>query len=127
MLHWPLPAGSSVFVTFDEQDSQRWEASGEVSEPGWLERFGLSSPLAHPYSRVPIATNGAGMPCPSPFSFGDPAAAKAVAIAQKVETELDKIAATLITGSNSGGSVVFDTPYAAPTAGITAAEKLKSE
>lgn len=91
MLHFPLPAGSSVFVTFDEIDCQQWEKTGEVSEPAWLERHGLSCPLAHPYSRTPIATSGANMPCPTPFSFGDAAAAKALAVAEKVSARLDAI------------------------------------
>jgi protein gp138 len=91
LLHWPLTAGDSVCVTFDEQDAQRWEASGQVSEPGWLERFGLSSALAHPYSRKPIATSGAGMVCPSPFSFGDPAAAHLLARADKNDANFQKI------------------------------------
>lgn len=84
VLHWPLAVGDSVFLTFDEVDVQRWEDSGEVCEPGWLERFGLSSPLAHPYSRTPIATDGAGMVCPSPFSFGGPAS-DFVAVSTKVD------------------------------------------
>lgn len=85
LIHFPLSAGDSVFVTFDEQDSQLWETSGNVCEPAWLERFGLSSALAHPYSRKTLTTNGAGMVCPSPFSFGEPAAAKFVSDSTKVD------------------------------------------
>jgi hypothetical protein len=91
MLHWPLPAGSSVFVTFDEQDAQQWETNGQVSEPKWLERHGLASALAHPYARTPVATSGANMPCPSPFSFGNAAAAKVLAVAELVSARLDAI------------------------------------
>lgn len=132
VLHWPLPAGSSVFVTFDEQDSQRWEDTGQASEPGWLERFGLSSALAHPYAREAVVTTGACMVCPSPFSFGDSTAAKAVAIAEKVEAQLSTLKSAI-----SGAAVVASDGGAAFKANIlgalsswpasTAATKLKAE
>lgn len=129
LLHWPLTAGDSVFVTFDEQDAQRWEASGQVSEPGWLERFGLSSALAHPYSRKPIATSGAGMVCPSVFTFGDPAAAHLLARADKNDANFQKIVDMFshwVVAPNDGGaalkalasSLAFD---------ATAVTKLKAE
>lgn len=132
MLHLPLIAGDSVFVTFDEQDSQRWETNGQVSESGWLERFGLSSPLAHPYSRKAIATSGACMVCPSPFSFGDSAAAKALAVAEKVEallTTLKNAISSAATVPNDGGAAFKAAIVGAlgswPSS--TAATKVKSE
>jgi hypothetical protein len=133
-LHWPLAAGDSVFLTFDEVDVQRWENTGEVCEPGWLERFGLSSPLAHPYSRAGVSgATGANMACPSPFSFGNPAAAKAVAIAEAVSARLDSIQAAFDTHTHNylpgPGAAVPSLPPASPIGPLApvAAAKLKAE
>lgn len=132
MLHWPIEAGDSVFVTFDEQDSQRWEVSGKVSEPGWLERFGLSSGIAHPYSRKVIVTSGAQMVCPSAFVFGDPASAQFAALSNKVDANF----ATLVTLFNAHThlSAAPGSPTAVPAPPMvgssfpaTACAKLKAE
>lgn len=132
LLHWPLTTGDSVFVSFDEQDAQRWEASGQVSEPGWLERFGLSSALAHPYSRKPIATSGAGMVCPSVFTFGDPVAAQFVPQDAKLQAALSALKSAIsgaVTVPNDGGASLKSTILAAlgswPPA--TTSAKLKTE
>jgi hypothetical protein len=129
-LHWPLAVGDSVFVTFDEVDVQRWEDSGEVCEPGWLERFGMSSPLAHPYSRAGVSgATGANMACPSPFSFGNPASALFVALSDKVDQNFQ----TLMTAFNTHVHATAALgPPVVPTVPLTpfeptAAEKLKSE
>lgn len=132
ILHFPLAVGDSVFLTFDEVDVQRWEGNGEVCEPGWLERHGLSCPLAHPYSRAAITTTGANMICPSPFSFGDAAAARAVTrddLNQSALSALKSAISGAVTVPNDGGASLKSTILAAlgswPTA--TAAGKLKSE
>lgn len=131
MLHWPLPVGSSVFVTFDEIDCQQWEKTGEVSEPAWLERHGLSSPLAHPYSRTPIATAGAGMPCPSPFSFGSPAAAHFVALANLVDANFATLVSLFNGHTHPTAGTGAPSPPTVPMTGgtypATASAKLKAE
>jgi len=127
ILHFPLAVGDSVFLTFDEVDVQRWEGNGEVCEPGWLERHGLSCPLAHPYSRLAIATTGANMVCPSPFSFGNAVAAHLLARADKLETELGKIALAFSTFIPGSGGASFPNAYSAPSSGSTACTKVKSE
>jgi protein gp138 len=130
ILHWPLAVGDSVFVTFDEVDVQRWEGTGEVCEPGWLERFGLSSPLAHPYSRATIATAGANMVCPSPFSFGTAAAAQFVALAPKVDAAwaaLFSAMAALPAGPLAGAALSTAFATLAGAYLPSAAGKLKSE
>lgn len=132
-LHWPLAVGDSVFLTFDEVDVQRWEDTGEVCEPGWLERFGLSSVLAHPYSRKPITTSGAGMVCPSTFSFGNAASAKALAIAEEVSARLDLIQSKFDAHTHpylpGPGSPTPTLPTATPIGPLApvAATKVKSE
>lgn len=125
MLHFPLPVGSSVFVSFDEQDAQQWETNGERADPKWLERFPLASALAHPYSRTPIATSGANMPCPSPFSFGNAAAAHEVTRDDLLQSLISDLVTWVQTGvAPSGGGPVTYGPFS-PSA--TAASKLKAE
>ena len=130
MLHWPLAAGDSVFLTFDEVDVQRWETTGEVCEPGYLERHGLSSPLAHPYSRAGVAgANGARMVCPSPFSFGGPAAAF-VASSPKVDAAwgaLFSAMAALPPGPLAGAALSSAFSALASAYQSSAATKLKAE
>jgi protein gp138 len=128
-LHLPLTAGDTVWISFDEVDSQSWEDSGQVANPGWLERFGLSSPLAHPYTRQPPTTNGAQMVCPSPFVFGDTAAAQFVALANLVDANFQKIIALFSgwTPAPNDGGAALKTASASLSFDPTAAGKLKSE
>ena len=133
ILHFPLAVGDSVFLTFDEVDVQRWESNGEVCEPGWLERHGLSCPLAHPYSRAAIATTGANMICPSPFSFGNSGAAQFVALANLVKSRLDSIQSAFDAHTHlyspGPSSPAPTAPPASPIGPLAAvaAGKLKSE
>lgn len=131
ILHFPLAVGDSVFLTFDEVDVQRWEGNGAVCEPGWLERHGLSSPLAHPYSRTAIGTTGANMVCPSPFSFGNAAAAQLVALSNKVDANFTTLVSLFNAHTHPTAGTGSPSPPTVPMSGAsypaTAAGKLKSE
>lgn len=89
--HWPLAAGDSGWLFFSEADVQRWQETGEVSDPREQRRHTLGSPLFLPIPRVPPSAVGAFMACPSAFSFGNPALAQALARADKVEAELNSL------------------------------------
>lgn len=124
-LHFPLAAGDTVWLMFAEADMQKWESTGQESPPGWLERHGLGSLVAYPFSRKALATTGgARLVAPAPFTVGNLVSAQLVALAPLVAAELAKIAATLLTGSSGGGPVVFGTPYSPSD---VAATKLKAE
>lgn len=109
LFHLPLAAGDAVYVTFDGHDAQPWEKTGLTSDVTWFEQHGMSSPLAHPYSRLPIASDGANMVCPTPFSFGNVASAKFLAWAETVDANFQKIAdmfSTWVIVPNDGGGAL---------------------
>lgn len=85
VLHFPLVKGDSVLLVFAEVDTQQWEGSGEVSNPLWLERFGLGSPTAYPFGRTAGGATGANLVAPTPFVVGSAVSAQFVADAVKVE------------------------------------------
>lgn len=127
--HLPLAAGDTVWLSFDEVDAQQWETSGQPSNPGWIERFGLSSVLAHPYTRAPPTTNGAQMVCPSPFVFGDAAAAQFAALSNLVDANFAALAgafsAWAVTPNDGGAALKL--LVAALSFSPTAATKLKAQ
>lgn len=90
-LSLPVAAGDTGRLHFAETDESQWESTGEVSNPRDLTRHGLGSCVFVPSPRMPPATVGAYMACPSPFSFGDPAVAKLLAVAEKVDQELNDL------------------------------------
>lgn len=72
------------------------------------------------------------MACPSPFTFGDPTAAQALARADKVEQELATLKdaiANAVVAPNNGGASLTSTILAALGSwpGSTAAAKIKAE
>ena len=101
-LSLPVEAGDAGRLHFAETDESQWESTGEVSNPRDLTRHGLGSCVFVPSPRQPPATVGAYMACPSPFSFGDPATAQLVAIAQKVDAAISAIVTWSGTHVHSG-------------------------
>lgn len=103
--HAVLTPGAELFVEFEE---------GSRAKPVVVGFVGKGGPGHVPVSlaidaTTEIALGGTG--------------ASFVALASHVSTELGKIATTLATGSNSGGPVVFGTPY---TPASVAATKVKA-
>jgi hypothetical protein len=130
-LHLPLAVGDTGWLMFAETDTSRWRATGEVSNPRDLSRHGLSSPTFFPTPRVPPTDDGAYMACPDAFSFGSPAAAKLLALAEKVDQELNDLKSVFSGWSpvpNDGGAAlkVAVTTWAG-TPADTACTKLKAE
>lgn len=132
-LHLPLANGDTVWLMFAEADIQKWESTGQESPPGWLERHGLGSLVAYPFSRTPKATTGgARLVAPTPFSVGDSATAKLLAIAELVEEQLlalkDAISGAAVSAGD-GGATFKSNIIAALSAwpATTACSKLKAE
>ena len=90
-LHLPAAVGDTGWLFFAETDTARWQASGQVSNPRDLTRHGLGSPIFFPTPRVPPATVGAFLACPDVFSFGNPLFAELVAVASKVDQQLNDL------------------------------------
>ena len=139
--HGVLAAGDGVDLVFSTFSHSGYRNTGSVSTPQDLSPQSLSYPKAYPGFKPKKETgkdtdNSIGVPTSGPTNPArlhftgagvevGKTALQAVAIAQKVEAELALIAATLLTGSNSGGPVVFGTPYGPP--GSTGASNLKAE
>lgn len=123
----PYTAGDPVMLIFSEQSYAEWLATGQISSPKDIRRHGVGYPFAIPGPRPAskalsslsstkmvvgrdgqeeLITIGAGQ-----LDLGV-TGVQFVALANLVANELSKIQKTLGTGSNSGGPVVFDTPYA---------------
>lgn len=136
VLHFPLVKGDSVLLVFAEVDTQQWEVSGEVSNPLWLERFGLGSPTAYPFRRTAGGAAGANLVAPTPFVIGNPTSAQLVALANKVDAALASIQSAFDAHTHTvatTGSAAAQTGTAAPVVSpigslpATAAVKLKAE
>lgn len=135
VFHLPLVKGDSVLLVFAEVDTQQWEVSGEISNPLWLERFGLGSPTAYPFGRTAGGASGANLVAPSPFVIGSPAGAQFVALANLVKARLDAIQSAfdththVITMTAPAGAAGTAAPSASPIGPLApvAAGKLKSE
>lgn len=139
--------GDTVWLMFAEADTQKWETTGQESPPGWLGRHALGSLVAYPYSRTrPPQSAGpdpspegrkayANLPqmvAPEPFHVGEPADAKFLALAEKVEQQLTALknaisSATVV--AMDGGASLKTTILAALVAwpSDTACTKLKAE
>lgn len=90
-LHFPLAAGDAGWLLFSEVATSAYYQTGEVSDAGDAERFGLSSPLFLPCRRTASTAVGANLVAPTPFTVGTPATAQFVALANLVLVELNKI------------------------------------
>jgi hypothetical protein len=139
----PVSVGDSVLVMFSDLSCDVWSAGpvgNSAVDPGWVGQHTHDSPFAIPMvspaagvltstptNKVVIGKDNADEQIligPSDIELGR-GATDFVALASKVEAELNKIAATLATGSNSGGPVVFATPYTTP--GPVAATLVKAQ
>ena len=133
-LHGTLAAGDTGDLIFSTYSHNEWQASGQVSTPGDLKTHNLGSAKFYPGLRnkknaAPDTDNSIGLPGGLRLHFGASAVSAGsggafVALASLVLAELNKIAATLLTGSNGGGPVVFATPY---TPASVAASNLKAD
>ncbi len=137
----PVKVGDYVLLIFSDLSCDTWSASssGTPVDPGFVGQHTHDSPFAIPM----VAPDAKALTSPSSnqLVIGEDAsdaqirigagqinlgrsASDFVALATKVLTELQKIQATLLTGSNSGGPVVFGTPY---TASPVAATKVQAQ
>lgn len=133
-IHFTLAAGDSGDLIFSSMSHNEWQASGDVSTPGNLRPHDLASAKFYPGIRskknaAPDTDASIGIPGGLRAHFGSASidvgsGGQFVALAGLVLAELNKIAATLATGSNGGGPVVFATPY---TASPVAASNLKAD
>lgn len=139
-LHFPLAAGDYVLLVFSEAAIGHWRETGQLADPGDLERHSLSYPFAIP-GIAPNAgkltdapTDEAVINAPGVFRVGAPSA-DFVALSAKVDAQLDALkqaiaAAAVTEGGASGlnGMTALNTNLAAwPLPAGTAATKLKAE
>lgn len=128
MIWLPVAVGDSVLILFTDLSADTWRSGdGSPQDPAWLgvhtadSAFALpmfapdSRPLTSPptdATKIIIGQDGsaAQIRIGADIELGSPAT-DFVALASKVLTELTKIQATLATGANSGGPVVFSLPY----------------
>jgi hypothetical protein len=117
---FPLVAGDTVLLVFCERPIGQWRYTGRDGSPGDQSAHGLGSAVAIPglfANKDKLAASafpGAGIMVAAGANetrLGAATASAYVALASLVATELGKIQTTLGTGSNSGGAVVFGTPY----------------
>lgn len=138
--HKPLAAGDSGMLIFSESAFALWRVSsqsGQVSDPGDLSRHGLSYPYFVPgcwtdANPLPDAPTDHAVSIVQNFlrvSKANSTTADFVALAAKVEVELNKIATALASATWPGGTsaapVVYGTPYTSP--GAVAATSLKTD
>lgn len=117
-LHFPLAKGDYVILLFQEAATGHWRESGEVSEPGDLTRFGFGYPVAFPgiapnagaLADAPDGEAVINVPDGKVLRVGG-AAADFVALAAKVEAELEKIANAFTTFVPGSGGASFPNAY----------------
>lgn len=126
----PLSVGQSVQCHFQDLDDSGYRVTGQQGDPLFTRRFGSNSCYCVPddVTDAGIATDAAA--AGSAMIIGkDGSQAEIritstgiqlgatggdyVALASLVAHELGKIASSMATGSNTGGPVVFATPYVA--------------
>lgn len=99
----PLEAGDHVLLVFSEAAISQWRVTGDISDPGDLERHGLSYPIAIPCiapdaEPLPSAASGALVTTPSGGALSVSEAGGApepVAIASKVQANHEAILGVL--------------------------------
>lgn len=140
----PVKVGDKVWLQFGERSLDRLLTLGydsdvdpitgsKTTNDPLLRRFSLDDAVAIPAdvvttiqdfsdSALVMGKDGGGPQVAVDDNFaylGAQSGANFVALANLVKAELDKIQATLLTGSNSGGPVVFGTPYTASPVAAT--------
>lgn len=132
----PLAAGDHVDLVFQDVDISRWRETGALSDPGDLTRHGLSYPVAYPViapdaDALPeIGDDEAVIDGPTLIRLGGPSA-DYVALAAKVDAELDRLWTLLTTWTvvaNDGGQALKTAALAqAGSVQTVAATKVKAE
>lgn len=133
--HKPLAKGDHGWLIFSEDSYAHWRATGEISEPGDLTRHSISYPFFLPGAwpdddPLPDVGGTEGVhivPAGSfrRFSKAGSTTADFVALAAKVEIELNKIATAFSTFVPGSGGASFPQAYTSP--GAVAATSLKSD
>lgn len=131
-LHFPLEPGDFVLLVFSEAAIGHWRETGQLADPGDLERHSIGYPFA-----IPGIAPNAGVIADAPegeavltvppgkvLRVGGELA-ELVALASKVETELQRIATAFATFVPGSGGASFPDAYTAPAS--VAATKLKAE
>lgn len=131
-MQFPVTKGDGVWVMFSEAAWAEYRTTGELADPGDLRRHDVSYPCAIPVCRpvpqllTPIGANEAVLDVPSGqvFRVGG-TGAQFVALANKVNAELSKIATAFSSFVPGSGGASFNSTYT--TAGDVSATKLKAE
>lgn len=128
-LQAPLLPGDAVFLLFSEVCWAQYRKSGVIAPPGDMRRFDLSWPVALPVKLMGAlrAVTGPHLEIPDGQALtvgGDPALCKAVAIAELIEAELNKIAQALATGTAGPYPVVFSSVYHGVGPGAVASDSI---
>jgi hypothetical protein len=133
----PLAAGDPVLLVFCEMDFGAWRTSGAVSDPISVRRHGLNayaipggcddaSALPAPGGKLVVGKVGGPVMKIDAAGIELGAAASAfVALADKVNEELGKIADAFTSFIPGSGGASFSMPYT--TAGDVSATKVKAE
>ena len=123
---WPLSVGSKVTLHAYDLDPTVHRQTGNVEDPADVRRHGGTYWMAIPgdVTDQGLGATAGQIVIDGPGITLGAGATSFVALATLVATELGKIAATLATGSNSGGPVVFASPY---TPGSVAATVVKAK
>lgn len=135
-LHFPMEKGDHVTLVFSEVATGQWRATGEVSEPGDLERNSLSYPIGIPGTETDeraidaanATTNEVVLALGTGKTFRVGAAsAGAVALAGPIETWVDALITAL--GAVPATAAVASAMGAATTAlhATIKATKLKAQ
>jgi hypothetical protein len=128
-LRFPLAKGDSVLLVFSQWADGAWRETGQVSEPVDVTKHGPSYAKAFAMSRA--ASYPSADPqliAPSPFVVGDLAAAKLLAVAEKVDQNLNSLKTWLDAHTHPAPGGATSPPAApSPSPAATACAKLKSE
>jgi len=127
-ISFPVAVGDEVLLVFCTMDPAEWLRTGEVGPPpdrrihSLAHAFAIPARMrtavaAHSATDLVIAKDGGVVLKLTASRLEVGGSTDSVPRDSLLQSELAKIQATLLTGSNSGGAVVFGTPYtAAPTA-----------
>jgi len=147
IITFPLTEGDTVLLVFSESSTAEWHDANASTQPADLRRhsggYPFAIPGAYPGGAMPLSSDSADVAArnagivlgqhagenrieisSSGIKLGK-SAVDFVALASAVLIELNKIKATLLTGTSvSGGAVTFGTPY---SPGSVAASETKAK
>ncbi|MFU8802629.1 MAG: Gp138 family membrane-puncturing spike protein [Bradymonadaceae bacterium] len=135
---WPLVRGDEVWVLFAERSVDEWLVSdgGRVVTPASVRRFNLSDAVALPvrsaHALPSSAVANARVIRGGDIRLGSAGATDLVALASKVEAEIDALWTALAAHVHSGGVLTGAltgpaTPTITPTPSSVGATKVKAE